>query len=310
MTDPATPICTAEVFAAHLRGHNTATQTRPVAVKTRQDGPLTVVSALRGKTTVHAYFGADGFRGAILHPGGGEETKETRRLATVTGALGLPTPEGVAGVVPADALPAAFYTLVPRQDANIGQTVDEEYPYVGADPRRLPVHEIVDDYPGIADVTGDWTLVRVTPMGDVTVDNGEYGADGWVVADLEPHSTLLGPQAELLTAAEVTAEKRINIPGLPGSPSLVYVDAVNAWYDDRETVARVEAASEAASEALGDAGAWWAAVGACVYGEPILALAARDLIGTVEGWTWNAYNLLTGPWVAALGPIHPDDPNV
>ena len=38
-----------------------------------------------------------------------------------------------------------------------------------------------------------------------------------------------------------------------------------------------------------------------------LALLCRDLIGQYPGWDQDAYDLLTGPWRTAIGPIHPDD---
>ena len=36
------------------------------------------------------------------------------------------------------------------------------------------------------------------------------------------------------------------------------------------------------------------------------ALSARDLIGT-GSYTQQHYDLLTGPWAAVIGPVHPDD---
>ena len=62
------------------------------------------------------------------------------------------------------------------------------------------------------------------------------------------------------------------------------------------------AARDAAWVAAG-AAAWaaaWAAAG---------ALAVRDLIGP-HGFTQEHYDLLTGPWRTAIGPVHPDDAEV
>ncbi len=42
-------------------------------------------------------------------------------------------------------------------------------------------------------------------------------------------------------------------------------------------------------------------------GDAALALVSRDLIGHHPGWGQGAYDLLTGPWRSAIGPIHPDD---
>jgi hypothetical protein len=37
------------------------------------------------------------------------------------------------------------------------------------------------------------------------------------------------------------------------------------------------------------------------------AVAARHLIGQEPGWTQDAYDRLTAPWAAVVGPAHPDD---
>jgi hypothetical protein len=64
----------------------------------------------------------------------------------------------------------------------------------------------------------------------------------------------------------------------------------------------------AALDVAGADGFWWSSVGGCEYGTEIIALAARDLIGTTAAWTQEAYDLLTRPWAEASGqPAHPAD---
>ena len=77
-----------------------------------------------------------------------------------------------------------------------------------------------------------------------------------------------------------------------------------AW-DAARDAAR-DAAWDAARAALAAAwaAAWdaaWAAARAAAR-----ALAVRDLIGQ-HGFTQTYYDTLTGPWVSAIGPVHPDD---
>jgi hypothetical protein len=110
----------------------------------------------------------------------------------------------------------------------------------------------------------------------------------------------LGPQtAELHAAAGLADRIRYD------SPEAQQYDAiVNATWP------AIEAAQTHAARALdadGIAVAAVAGLGGCVWGHVALALAARHLIGRAPGWTPDAYATLTRPWVAALGPIHPDD---
>ena len=67
----------------------------------------------------------------------------------------------------------------------------------------------------------------------------------------------------------------------------------DAWYAARVAAWGGGAAGDAAWGA-----AWYAA----------RALVIRDLIGHHPGWDQAAYDLLTGPWRQAIGPVHPDDP--
>ena len=77
-----------------------------------------------------------------------------------------------------------------------------------------------------------------------------------------------------------------------------------------DDVRRLDAAWGATPGAAWDAtparGAAWVAAWAATRGAA-WALLVRDLIGQHPGWDQDAYDLLTGPWRDAIGPIHPDD---
>ena len=77
-----------------------------------------------------------------------------------------------------------------------------------------------------------------------------------------------------------------------------------AWVAARDAawVAARDAARNAACVAMDrlDAARYAARDAAC-------GLLCRDLIGQYPGWDQAAYDLLTGPWRDAIGPIHPDD---
>lgn len=50
--------------------------------------------------------------------------------------------------------------------------------------------------------------------------------------------------------------------------------------------------------------------GSCCHGDEYVAIAARDLIGTVAGWTWDAYERVARPYAQATGrKLHPEDPD-
>jgi hypothetical protein len=145
--------------------------------------------------------------------------------------------------------------------------------------------------------------VPAAPAGPVTPDGpGRWScAAGWTVtgasADLAP---LLGPQAPAILSVLALAEEALTDPG-PSAAWDAYMIASGAVYTG------AAAADAAARRALAQAGAdaaWWDTIG---NGPEILALAARDLIGTAAGWTQAAYDLLTRPWAEAFGPAHPGD---
>jgi hypothetical protein len=215
-----------------------------------------------------------------------------------------------------------YYTLVRKELAEVGEVarafveerrgpyitteVGSEEVWVGTDPRRLPLLDITGDYCSPDELNADWRLVTLTPTGPVGQDEeGHQTADEWRIATVEDNRLVLGPQADLLIAAGQVGEEKLNT-GLfeAGSAEEVFDAAVNAQYegDARERRRDVE---EALERALDGGSVLW--LGNDVYGLPLAGLAARDLIGTVDGWDQDAYDFATKPWLEALGPIHPDD---
>ncbi|MUN38720.1 hypothetical protein [Actinomadura litoris] len=147
------------------------------------------------------------------------------------------------------------------------------------------------------------TLAQVAPRTPAVRENaGRYScADGWVVTGHRPVAEILGPQAEqLITLAAAMKAAPTHDP--------------TALRYDHYRAAMKTAYLDAALAALVAVGAdvqWWRSQATCADGGELVALAARDLIGTVPGWSTTAYRALMTPWVtthgAGLWP-HPDDP--
>lgn len=133
-----------------------------------------------------------------------------------------------------------------------------------------------------------------------------------VLAEVDAH-VALGPQGVQVAAfvercATLTADDVRRLGADWGADWDATRDATRkaawdaAWGATRKAArdAARKAARDAAWEATRDA-AWKAARGAAC------ALLLRDLIGQSPSWDQDAYDLLTGPWRDAIGPIHPDD---
>ncbi|WP_242884094.1 hypothetical protein [Actinomadura litoris] len=163
---------------------------------------------------------------------------------------------------------------------------------------EIPIKVTVDQ------LTGDQkaTLAQVAPRTWAVRENaGRYScADGWVVTAHLPIAEILGPQAEqliVLAAAMKTAPTH--------GPTALRYDHHRTAMD----TAYLDAAL-AALEAIGADVQWWRSQAACADGGELVALAARDLIGTVPGWTTTAYRALITPWVTTHGAgrwPHPND---
>lgn len=182
---------------------------------------------------------------------------------------------------------------------------------IATGPRRLVPSEVIGEdahHVIIPLLSAAYAIAHLEPRGPVTLDDDGLAAceDGWTVARLDGDlSAMLGPQAPQIRAVVAEAE-RVLIGDDDGEIARAYAGAIDAVYDDG--YAEAERLACEALDAIGADGSWWGEAGACAYGGEVKALAARDLIGTVPGWTQEAYDLLTGPWLAAFGrPVHPDD---
>ena len=190
-----------------------------------------------------------------------------------------------------------------------GRDEGREPPYVTVLARSLPVSDACED-PDFPEVLTACQVAVLLPLGSVNDgpwadDDGPVCEDGWRIESLSALDPVLGPQSAFLLTAISAAERHLT--GEDG-PALAYGAAVNAQYCGEGWIADAAAnAAAAALDAIGADGFWWRQCFSCQYGPEMLALAARDLIGTVPGWDRAAYDLLSAPWAAALGPIHPDD---
>jgi hypothetical protein len=184
---------------------------------------------------------------------------------------------------------------------------------VVTNPREILLSEEADDIYLPAMLAADeYRVARLEPLGPVREDDCELFEceTGWTVAAVEPLDCVLGPQAVHLRAAITLAEGVLTGEDNPAAAHR-YIEALNAQYPDGVTRIGQPAADGAkdALDAIAADGWLWAEAGfSCAYGQEMLALAARDLIGTTPEWTWQAYGLLTAPWREAFGqPVHPDD---
>jgi hypothetical protein len=123
-----------------------------------------------------------------------------------------------------------------------------------------------------------------------------------------------GPQWEAIVAlvrraAVLTPDEAERLAAARDAARAATWDAARAatWAATRAAAGAAGAAAWAAAwdaaGAAAGAAAWdaaWDAAG---------ALVVRDLIGQ-HGFTQEHYDLLTGPWRTAIGPVHPDDAEV
>jgi hypothetical protein len=165
-------------------------------------------------------------------------------------------------------------------------------------------------------------VLRVTPAGGGTVrPHGGYvsdpdttlithftplaATDGWLVRSVEPLETILGPQGEQITAAVRDAAGVVE-----GGADPEIADAYQAALaavDDRH-LRHASAGAEIALTQCGVDSGWWISCLSDRWGGAILALAARDLLGTTPHWTQAEYDTLTTPWRTVFpAPLHPQD---
>ncbi|MFI0487550.1 hypothetical protein [Actinomadura sp. 9N215] len=178
------------------------------------------------------------------------------------------------------------------------------------DPRRLPIERLVFEHH-----YGNRVEARYLLDGTATarlLQVRDRGTDGWEVIGDAPLAGLLGPQADEVLAAARTARAQLRGDTDASPEAARYYAVANATGD------AMDACLNAALAALQAAGAdawWWSTAVTCAYGHELVAIAARDLIGTVPDWTQAAYDVLTAPWRAAFGadasgaaPVHQTAP--
>jgi hypothetical protein len=218
------------------------------------------------------------------------------------------------------ATPTRFYMLFADTDVVASQHISSHERAVD-DARKIPVDDLGSDPDSIQMPGDDYNIPHmidvmrvavVEPVGPVALDDPEAmqytSADGWTVVSVEPLDGLLGPQAAHLKAAVARAERTLTWNPDPPEASEVYYGILNARYETGFRRSRqCEDAAEDALTKYGADGWWWANGWFCDYGPEMLALAARDLIDEATPWNQAAYDELTAPWVAAFGPIHPED---
>lgn len=154
-------------------------------------------------------------------------------------------------------------------------------------------------------------VVRVSPIGEVRPHRGWENdtvitertlleaEEGWRLEQFEPADGLLGPCATYIVAA------------LNRLHELTDRDLGDQYLDELRALSHFDwvHVEQACLDALRHRGfaPFWLRCDA-LDGQPIHALAARDLIGTVPGWDQDAYDLLSTPYRRFFGqPLHPDD---
>jgi len=179
---------------------------------------------------------------------------------------------------------------------------------VTSEPRRLPLPYDAD----MLDVL-DWgdCLARLTPRGPVrTHPDGPHRHicnNGWTITGWESPDPVFGPQAPQLRALMAELDE---LDG-DGPVADAYADTADARFGDYDQwLPQPHAdAARAALAAAGIDGQWWAETAdPCTMRGELLAVAARDLLGTADGWDWDAYTALLAPWRTAVGRWpHPHD---
>lgn len=218
------------------------------------------------------------------------------------------------------------YALIFDTTVNIGDTIpntdtDDNPTPVVTDPRTFEIADILDARDMRDDITFVLTttalrVARVIPVGevrphqDIYMDGTEIAhgimleADGgWRVEAFEPTHTILGPAGKRIVEIAAVLE---NAADNEDSRFIQYQNTFEADFD--VNMKSFDTAIKALKQSGAD-GYWWEnCAGSDEFGFEAVALGARDLIGTVEGWDQKAYDLLAAPYRVAFGePLHPDD---
>lgn len=203
-----------------------------------------------------------------------------------------------------------YYTLVPARLAHVDRPApdpeDGELPAFTS-PRSITVFDLVAELWGERDeieylLTGRMALVQVSPVRTVEsarIDGSGpevIASNGWTVEAILSLDELLGPQSGAIREV-VSSPLGVNdessyddeLTRMQKYPEMDEVHADMASPD--ELVARAVAALDAA----GFDGSWWESQVGCVGGYELIALAARDLVDTTDGWCVHGFQQLMRP---------------
>ncbi|MGI5423019.1 hypothetical protein [Actinomadura luteofluorescens] len=201
----------------------------------------------------------------------------------------------------------------PGDKVAAGDTVgdgDVEF-FAVTNPRMLPFGDETEP-PTLAEIvtgTSLAKLVTVTPLtAPEEVEDGAatwFEAESWRVDGDASWEAVFGLQGAEVIAATKLVDEHLHGEFEYGGPN-----AADRYYPLTEVTSDpMSQAENCALNALEKAGAdcyWWSTYAyGCSYGQELVAIAARDLIGTVPGWTAEAHDVLTAPYRAAFGDSAP-----
>lgn len=180
------------------------------------------------------------------------------------------------------------------------------------DQRLLVISDMLfDDTVLLADLVSgdtDCRFLTVVPAGGPLTEVSHqsqtwWEAPEWHVTGEAPLAGFIGPQAAEVVEAVKLAVEHLHGDGEESPEAGRYYELATSTYEAMQTARK---GALAAMETL-RADFWWWDAGAfsCAFGEEIIAIAARDLIGTAPGWTAEAHDLLTAPYRAAFGETAP-----
>lgn len=213
----------------------------------------------------------------------------------------------------------SYYTLIPARMAQPGKPVpepDDGELSAWTSPRAIAIGDTVAEVWNERDeitylLHGHMALVQVAPIGTVEtayIDGGSemLASTGWTVEAVLSLDELLGPQARAIrevTATEMSLDDESDyddeLTALQQHPEMDEVHEDMASPD--ELVERAVAALNAA-DIDGD---WWSDQVGCTRGYELVALAARDLVDTTDGWCVHGFTQLMRPWTEVKGePAH------
>lgn len=151
-------------------------------------------------------------------------------------------------------------------------------------------------------------LFRVLPAGEGRgTDQPQAEVDEWLIVEELPPGQVLGPQADEIYRAAGNLEPLYdtNHPGRAARTDSewerlagLYASNGDGLATEHEAIAGVQAALHALNTI--DTDQDWD-LGSCQHGSEYAAIAARDLIGTVPGWTQTAYDAVLARYRRAFG---------